>query len=190
MRSYMTRSCAACMSTSTRPSAVCARMYTPCSCATAKPSGVSSSCAASVRSGGDCRRGPFPHGDAALASNAAPAPARARAASRAEELAVRIDCAAARRPLGQREARLARARGTEARASPVSQSERRAARRLRVGRVSASARSSVRNMNSCTLRDSRKRTSSFCGCAFTSTSVGSISRYSTYAQKRPLNSTS
>jgi len=45
----------------------------------------------------------------------------------------------------------------------------------------ASARSTVRNRKSCTARGSRKRNSSFCGCAFTSTCVGSRRRYRFHA---------
>ena len=46
----------------------------------------------------------------------------------------------------------------------------------------ASAASTVRNTKSCTRRESRNRISSFAGCAFTSTRLGSSERNSTYGR--------
>ncbi len=150
------------MSTITRPASFCARMNRPCNCAMARPSGSSAPSAPHVRAGSNVASAIPPGAAAASAVQSSDPPMRGAPSGRVPGTGPAAAAAAMPCP----------ARG----AAP--------------GRDAASARSTLRNTKSCTARLSRKRSSSFCGCAFTSTSRGSSPSDSTQTGCRPPYSTS
>ena len=157
------RSCAACMSTSTSPARFCARMCTPCSCASAKPSGCGSS-AGKGSAGGIGARAEEPRIERGRLRRHRARAAFAGAPRRA------------RPPRGLRLPNARRALRNEACAAASARQStpnRSAADTAGCSAVAASARSTAWRTNWWMPPASRKRTSVFCGCTLTSTRRGS-----------------
>ena len=191
------RSCAACMSTTTRPWAFSARMKAPASWARARPSGQASAAVAAAAVAGAAAAGPVGQraaGSCAYSTATSCRPRRAWPPATAGAQAGRVAGAPAPVPLKSFD-QSANGRtvpaGSVDRAPGVRSAWAAGAVGATTGaRDGASAASTACRTAWCTSRPSRKRTSIFVGCTFTSTRSGSISMNSTQVGWRLPCSTS